>query len=110
MVERRNTSDIATQLTQQLLDDKLMKRYGTSLNVNMGREYQKVLEKKYLRLKEEFDKINKNTDDFISIDELTDFINNLASEVIIVVKTLGRENIFKRIYREAIQSHRCRSK
>jgi hypothetical protein len=81
MVERRNESDIATHLTQQLLDDNLMKRYGTSLNVNMGREYQKMLEKKYLRLKNEFDKINKNTDEYISIDELTEFINEKAAQV-----------------------------
>jgi hypothetical protein len=82
MVDRRNTLDVASILTQQLLDDNLMKRYGTSLNVNMGREYQKHLEKKYSRLKAEFDSINKNTDDIITIDELTDFINDLAVEVI----------------------------
>jgi hypothetical protein len=74
-------SDIATQLTQQLLDDNLMRRYGTSLNVNMGREYQKHLEKKYIRLKAEFDRINKNADEVLTIDELTDFINEKAAEV-----------------------------
>jgi hypothetical protein len=81
MVDRKNTLDIASFLTQQLLDDNLMKRYGTSLNVNMGREYQKHLEKKYHQLKTEFDSINKNTDDIITIDELTDFINERAKEV-----------------------------
>jgi hypothetical protein len=85
MEDSRATSAIATQLTSQLLDDNLMKRYGTSLNVNMGREYQKHLEKKYLRLKSEFDKINKNTDEIISLDELTDFINEISAEVRITI-------------------------
>jgi hypothetical protein len=81
-IQRRNSAELTAILTSKLLDDNLMKRYGTSLNVNMGREYQKYLDKKYLQLKAEFDIINKNTDDVITIEELSDFINSKAAEVI----------------------------
>lgn len=80
--QRKNSAELTAILTQKLLDDNLMKRYGTSLSVNMGREYQKYLDKKYLELKTEFDVINKNTDDVITIDELRDFINEKAKDVI----------------------------
>ena len=80
-LSRKNSAELMAVLTSKLLDDNLMKRYGTSLNVNMGREYQKYLDNKYLQLKAEFDKINKNTDDVISLEELTDFINDKAKEV-----------------------------
>jgi hypothetical protein len=79
--QRKNSAELTAILTSKLLDDNLMKRYGTSLSVNMGREYQKYLDKKYLQLKAEFDVINKNTDDVITIDELSEFVNSKANEV-----------------------------
>ncbi len=78
---RRNSGDLAATLQQKLLDDTLMKRYGTSLTVNMGRDYQKYLDHKYLQLKAEFEIINKNTDNLITIDELKEFVNSKAAEV-----------------------------
>jgi hypothetical protein len=79
--QRRNSAELTAILTQKLLDDNLMKRYGTSLNVNMGREYQKYLDKKYLQLKTEFDVINKNTDEVITFEELSEFVNEKAKDV-----------------------------
>jgi hypothetical protein len=79
--QRKNSAELTAILTQKLLDDNLMKRYGTSLNVNMGREYQKYLDKKYLQLKTEFDIINKNTDDVITFEELSQFVNEKARDV-----------------------------
>jgi hypothetical protein len=80
-MNRRNSGELAAILTQKLLDDNLMKRYGTSLSVNMGRDYQKYLDQKYITLKAEFDQINRNTDDIITIDELKHFVNLKAGEI-----------------------------
>lgn len=80
-MNRKNSGELAAVLQQKLLDDNLMKRYGTSLTVNMGRDYQKYLDTKYLQLKAEFDVINKNTDNEITVDELKQFINEKAAEV-----------------------------
>jgi hypothetical protein len=79
--QKKDSSILASVLSSRLLDDNLMSRYGTSLNINMGREYQKYLDEKYLELKNEFDKINKNSDEYISMEELTEFINTLGEEV-----------------------------
>ena len=80
-LRRKNSALLAARLTKELIDDNLMQRYGTSLDVNMGREYQKYLDNKYRQLRAEFEKINKNQDEFITIDELTDFVNSYYSEV-----------------------------
>jgi hypothetical protein len=82
-LKRKNSEEIMNYLTSKLLDDNLMKRYGTSLNVNMGRDYEKYLDQKFLQLKHEFDIINKDLDDVITIKELKDFVNNKASNVIL---------------------------
>jgi hypothetical protein len=58
-----------------------MQRYGTSLQVNMGREYQKYLDEKYTTLRKEFDKINKDLDEGIDTNELTEFLNTYSKEV-----------------------------
>ena len=79
---RKNSALMTSQLIGKLVDENLMQRYGTSLEVNMGREYQKYLDKKYQELKYEFEKVNKSSDEFISIEELTDFINTFSHEVI----------------------------
>jgi hypothetical protein len=79
---RKDSSILSAILTAKLLDENLIARYGTSLNINMGREYQKYLDEKYLELKNEFDKINKNSDDSITLDELIDFMNKYGEEVI----------------------------
>jgi hypothetical protein len=81
-VARKNSAVLTAQLTSKLLDENLMQRYGTSLDINMGREYQKYLDQKYHELKAEFDKINKNSDEIVSKDELKEFINSYKTEVI----------------------------
>jgi hypothetical protein len=81
MTERKDSSQLTAKLTAKLLDENLMQRYGTSLNINMGREYQKYLDEKYHKLKGEFDKINKNSDDVITLDEMIDFLNGYKREV-----------------------------
>lgn len=79
MVEeaKRNISD---ELIEKLYDENLIRRYGTSLNVNMGREYKNFLEKKYIILEKEFTRINKDSNDFIDMQELSEFIHSYESE------------------------------
>lgn len=78
--DHKDSASLTAALSSKLLDENLMQRYGTSLNINMGREYQKYLDTKYLELKAEFDKINKNSDDIISLEELLEFINSYPDE------------------------------
>jgi len=80
--KRKNTAKMTASLIGKLVDENLMQKYGTSLEVNMGREYQKYLDKKYKDLKQEFDKINKNSDDIITAEELTEFLSIYSREVI----------------------------
>jgi hypothetical protein len=80
-ITRKNSALLAAKLTKELIDENLMQRYGTSIDVNMGREYQKFLDKKYHDLKAEFDKIDKNLDEYLTIDELLEFVNSYSKEV-----------------------------
>ena len=58
---RKTSVELTGLMMSQIVDDNLMQRYGTSLTVNMGREYQKYLDEKYVNLKNEFNKINKES-------------------------------------------------
>ena len=83
---RKQSLFVTSQMMTQIVDEHLMTRYGTSIRVNMGREYQKYLDSKYALLKSEFEKINKNSDDGIDIDELTEFLNLYEIQVDILFK------------------------
>lgn len=84
--KRTTTNSFKTQkslsedLFNKLYDEALIKRYGTSLNVNMGREYQEFLERKYEVLEKEFSRINKDANDYIDMSELTEFVNSYKRE------------------------------
>jgi Ca2+-binding EF-hand superfamily protein len=80
-LRRQNSSDITNQMMEKIHDENLMMRYGTSIQINMGKEYQKYLNSKYLTLRKEFEKINKDADDGIDLSELTDFLNSYEKEV-----------------------------
>jgi hypothetical protein len=69
------------ELSKSLLDPTLLKRYGTNLNPSMSLDYEKYLMKRYNELKQEFIRINKNIEDGITIDELTEFLNSYSKEV-----------------------------
>ena len=79
--DRKTSLELTGLMMNQIIDESLMQRYGTSLQVNMGREYQKYLDEKYVKLKKEFDKINKDLDEGIDADEMTVFLNVYQSEV-----------------------------
>ena len=79
-VQRKKTFELTSKMMESILDENLMTRYGTSISVNMGREYQSYLDEKYLKLKAEFDKINKDLDEGIDIEELGLFLNIYEQE------------------------------
>lgn len=89
--DRKSSAVLTAQMTNKLLDENLMQRYGTSLNINMGREYQKYLDTKYHDLKAEFDRINKNSDDVITIDEMILFLNSYTDEVNYILMNIYRQ-------------------
>ena len=78
---RRNTLEIEQEIMSKLMDNTLLSRYGTSLQMNMGSEYQKKIRQKYKDLQEEFNHIDKNKDDTITIDELVSFLNTTNEAV-----------------------------
>jgi hypothetical protein len=80
-IDRKGSAMLAARLTKELVDDNLMQRYGTSLHINMSREYEKYLDKKLHVLQAEFEKINMDRDDYISKEELRDFINSYSKDV-----------------------------
>lgn len=70
---RRETSDLTEIMSERLMDPTIVERYGTSLKMTMGREYNKYLNEKYDKLKKEFKQIDRNSDDKLQFDELYDF-------------------------------------
>ena len=73
-LERKETVDFITRLKDELFDPDLNNRYGTSLSINMGGKYSELIEKEYIRLTSEFEKINKDGNSYIDRDELRYFI------------------------------------
>lgn len=79
--DRKTSVELVSHMMSQIVDDNLMQRYGTSLTVNMGREYQKYLDEKYFKLKKEFERINKDMDEGIDSQEMSIFLNAYQEEV-----------------------------
>lgn len=73
---RQDTGDLTTMMSEKLMDPTIVERYGTSIKMTMGREYNKYLTDKYETLKKEFSKIDKNSDQHIDFEELFDFFSN----------------------------------
>lgn len=71
---------ISEDIIKKLYDDKLVRRYGTSLSVNMGQNYKEYLEKKYVSLEKEFKSIDKDSNDSIDIEELKKFCDKYQNE------------------------------
>lgn len=80
VLERKNSAMMASDLARSLVDNMMMSRYGTSLEIGMTREYQKYIDQKYQILKAEFDVIDKDSDDLISLDELIVFFSKYSQE------------------------------
>jgi hypothetical protein len=60
---------------EEITDENLKNRFGTSLNEYMGREQSKAIREKINTLRNEFTQIGKSKTDTITFDELTSFFN-----------------------------------
>lgn len=71
-----NTSDYNTNImSEKLVDQTIVERYGTSIKMSMGMEYKNYLNEKYNILKNEMKELKKKSEELIEIRELVDFFN-----------------------------------
>lgn len=74
-IQRKTTIQTSNVIAEDMVDKVLRERYGTSIDEYMSKEYQKQLQAKIRKLREEFFEINKDKNSYISLDELCDFFN-----------------------------------
>ena len=65
--------EMACNLFNDLIDKKTLKKLGTSIEQHMTRDYLKIIEAKFIQLKNEFNSLDYNGDQYLSIDELYNF-------------------------------------
>ena len=75
MYQKKNTLQTAQIFAEEITDENLKNRFGTSLNEYMGREQSKAIREKINTLRNEFTQIGKSKTDTITFDELTSFFN-----------------------------------
>lgn len=92
--ERRDTDFLTEYMSEKLIDKTLIERYGTSLKMSMGKEYQSYLKDKYEKLKKEFVQIDKNGDDKIQFEELLSFFNSYKTKTGVELTDEYMENLY----------------
>jgi hypothetical protein len=75
MYQKKNTLQTAQMFAEEITDENLKNRFGTSLNEYMGREQSKAIREKINTLRNEFTQIGKSKTDTITFDELISFFN-----------------------------------
>jgi len=75
MYQKKNTLQTAQLFAEEITDENLKNRFGTSLNEYMGREQSKAIREKINTLRNEFTQIGKSKTDTITFDELTSFFS-----------------------------------
>ena len=75
MYQKKNTLQTAQMFAEEITDENLKNRFGTSLNEYMGREQSKAIREKINTLRNEFTQIGKSKTDTITFDELIPFFN-----------------------------------
>lgn len=95
--DRRATAELTEMMSERLLDPSIIERYGTSLKMTMGREYSNYLKNKYDKLKKEFSKIDKNSDEEIDFDEMYEFFKNYESQTGVSLSKEYIESIYDMI-------------
>ena len=76
LTEKDHIEKIARELANELADKEMVEKYGTSIVQNMSRDYTKTIQKKYYKLKKEFDQINIDNNSYLSFDEIYNFFKN----------------------------------
>ena len=71
-----NIQQLANELAKELLDEETIKKYGTSINESMGKDYTKEIKKRYQKLSEEFNQIDSNKNHELTKAEMFNFFND----------------------------------
>lgn len=91
-LRRRESIVKILTLTQTLVDPAVVQRYGTSEDMNMEREYSKIIDQRYQQLIAEFKKMDKGPKDSLDTSEIQRLLSSYISEVII--PNLEREEAY----------------
>ena len=75
MFKKRTTLQTAQMFLEDMTDENLKSRFGTSVNEYMGREHSKAIREKINLLRNEFTQIGKAKTDNITFDELISFFS-----------------------------------
>jgi len=75
MYQKKNTLQTAQMFAEEITDENLKNRFGTSVNEYMGREQSKAIREKINTLRNEFTQIGKSKTDSITFDELISFFS-----------------------------------
>ena len=78
---KKTTLQTAEMLADSAVDQNLKKRYGTSVNEYMTREHAKEMQNQINILRGEFEKIGKNKNSTLSLEELQDFLNKINVKI-----------------------------
>lgn len=71
---------IIKELKEKIADKRFVERYGSSISMAMGSDYELKLKQEYERLMSEFRVIDKDSNDIIDVNELTEFLSVLKRE------------------------------
>ena len=75
MYQKKNTLQTAQIFAEEITDENLKNRFGTSVNEYMGREQSKAIREKINTLRNEFTQIGKSKTDTITFEELISFFS-----------------------------------
>ena len=75
MYQKKNTLQTAQMFAEEITDENLKSRFGTSVNEYMGREQSKAIREKINTLRNEFTQIGKSKTDTITFEELISFFS-----------------------------------
>lgn len=85
MYGKKNTLQMAQMLAENITDENLKNRFGTSLNEYMEREQSKIIREKITSLRNEFIQIGKSKTDIITFEELVSFFNERNVNIYIYI-------------------------
>lgn len=85
MYGKKNTLQMAQMLAENITDENLKNRFGTSLNEYMEREQSKIIREKITSLRNEFTQIGKSKTDIITFEELVSFFNERNVNIYIYI-------------------------
>lgn len=73
MNSSQQIQEMVSNLFKELIDKRTIKKLGTSVEQHMSRDYQKTIEEKFIRLKNEFNSMDYNEDSSLSVEEIYNF-------------------------------------